>query len=329
MVSASETASLTVWTSVSTVPAANRKSATAVRSNGTLSAVAGRVSSKRWVTGPSSLTRRQRIRRDTLRRVSALGDHFRGGEGEPLLLLHGYTATWRVWGPVVPRLAEDFDVLAPTIGGHTGGPRCRRATRSTWSSTGSRRCSTRPAGRPPTSRASRSAAGWRSSWPSAAAHATVTAISPGGATTERDEREARRIKALFAGSHLGAQAILPLAPELCRRPRFRHLAMRDQMVAGERDARRGLTLIDGFARTPVFWRFWREIGTPPGLEDVETVDVPVTVLWGDSDRVLPARLHAPFFRDRLPDARFETLVRAGHVPFWDATDAVVDAIVTT
>jgi pimeloyl-ACP methyl ester carboxylesterase len=46
----------------------------------------------------------------------------RGGEGEPLVLLHGFTDTWRTWEPVLPMLEEQFEVLAPTLAGHAGGP---------------------------------------------------------------------------------------------------------------------------------------------------------------------------------------------------------------
>ena len=46
---------------------------------------------------------------------------FRGGEGEPLVLIHGYANTWRVWEPVLPALTERHDVLAPTLCGHFQG----------------------------------------------------------------------------------------------------------------------------------------------------------------------------------------------------------------
>src|SRR6185369_1457079 len=45
----------------------------------------------------------------------------RGGSGEPLLLLHGFTDTWRTWEPVLPALERRFEVLAPTLAGHAGG----------------------------------------------------------------------------------------------------------------------------------------------------------------------------------------------------------------
>src|SRR3954469_21016611 len=39
-----------------------------------------------------------------------------------MLLLHGFTATWRAWDLVLPSLERRHDVLAPTLPGHAGGP---------------------------------------------------------------------------------------------------------------------------------------------------------------------------------------------------------------
>jgi pimeloyl-ACP methyl ester carboxylesterase len=36
-----------------------------------------------------------------------------GGEGPPLLLVHGWPETWYTWRLVMPRLAQDFSVVAP------------------------------------------------------------------------------------------------------------------------------------------------------------------------------------------------------------------------
>jgi pimeloyl-ACP methyl ester carboxylesterase len=46
----------------------------------------------------------------------------RGGSGPPMVLLHGFTDTWRTWELVLPALKRRHDVLAPTLAGHAGGP---------------------------------------------------------------------------------------------------------------------------------------------------------------------------------------------------------------
>jgi len=47
----------------------------------------------------------------------------RAGAGEPVLLLHGFTLSHRVWHRVVDDLARDYDVMALTMPGHRGGRR--------------------------------------------------------------------------------------------------------------------------------------------------------------------------------------------------------------
>jgi pimeloyl-ACP methyl ester carboxylesterase len=46
----------------------------------------------------------------------------RGGSGSPLVCLHGFADTWRVWELVLPVLERHHDVLATTLPGHAGGP---------------------------------------------------------------------------------------------------------------------------------------------------------------------------------------------------------------
>ena len=46
----------------------------------------------------------------------------RGGSGSPLVLVHGFADTWRVWELVLPALERRHDVLAPTLPGRAGGP---------------------------------------------------------------------------------------------------------------------------------------------------------------------------------------------------------------
>ena len=64
---------------------------------------------------------------------------YRAGEGPPLVLVHGFTATWRCWLPLLAELVPHFDVLAPTLHGHDGGPEPEAPTpwssssRSKWS----------------------------------------------------------------------------------------------------------------------------------------------------------------------------------------------------
>ena len=80
-------------------------------------------------------------------RVEAQGvsiNAVRGGDGPPVLLLHGSPQTLAMWHLVAPRLAKDFTVVAPTCA-DTATPPSRRRTSATartpsgrWRSTKSR-----------------------------------------------------------------------------------------------------------------------------------------------------------------------------------------------
>src|SRR5487761_1403386 len=47
---------------------------------------------------------------------------YRAGNGEPVVLLHGFTGHWRHWRPVLADLVARYEVIAPTLSGHNGGP---------------------------------------------------------------------------------------------------------------------------------------------------------------------------------------------------------------
>jgi pimeloyl-ACP methyl ester carboxylesterase len=50
--------------------------------------------------------------------LSQLRMHYvTAGEGEPLVLLHGWPQTWYGWREVIPLLAEKFHVIAPDLRG--------------------------------------------------------------------------------------------------------------------------------------------------------------------------------------------------------------------
>lgn len=53
--------------------------------------------------------------------VSATALH-KGGDGEPMVLLHGFGNTWGAWTPILPALEARHAVFAPTAPGHHGGP---------------------------------------------------------------------------------------------------------------------------------------------------------------------------------------------------------------
>ena len=50
--------------------------------------------------------------------VEGVKFHYRtGGQGSPVILIHGYAETGLMWEPIIPKLAERFTVIAPDLPG--------------------------------------------------------------------------------------------------------------------------------------------------------------------------------------------------------------------
>jgi pimeloyl-ACP methyl ester carboxylesterase len=61
----------------------------------------------------------------------------------------------------------------------------------------------------------------------------------------------------------------------------------------------------------------------PGLD---TIDAPVHLVFADKDVVIPPRLYAPYFTDRLPHAKVTTLEGVGHCPQVEVPGLVAEMI---
>lgn len=263
--------------------------------------------------------------------MSAFGDHHRAGSGPPLLLVHGFTATWHAWGPVRELLEEQFDVLAPTSPGHTDGPDL-------------------PEGHPVEGmvaglEAMMDEVGWSQAHlagfslggqlalelATRGRALSVTAVAPGGAHGSELDREIARIARLFRRQHKAATTASRLAARLNRSGALRRVIMRDTMYDGSKlSADEANALTDAFAATPVFAPFLEAVAAGERtLDGLDRIDAPVTIAWGDTDRILPQDRHEPFFRRHLPDARYVTFKKAGHVPFWEAPERVANVIAQT
>jgi DNA-binding NarL/FixJ family response regulator len=83
----------------------------------------------------------------------------------------------------------------------------------------------------------------------------------------------------------------------------------------------------------------RNLAHSPGFETVfEAIEdfrwtgpeprCPITVAWGEKDRVLIYSRQAPRARRRLPSARHVTLTGCGHVPTWDDADPLARRLIS-
>jgi pimeloyl-ACP methyl ester carboxylesterase len=247
----------------------------------------------------------------------------RHGAGEPLLLIHGTGGSRAHWRPVVDLLAPDRELLLVDLPGHG-------------------ESDPQPAGIPPTPigyaqvlarlldelgigsahAAGNSVGGWTGLELAKLGRArSVVALAPAGLWRTRSPW--RCVVELRSQYKLG-RLFAPLVPGIMRSGLGRTLLLRG-IVAKPRQVPpdEAIEWATTYARTPGFDAHlaatWRE-----RFRDGHGIDVPVTVAWGDKERLVPAKAR---LRDELPlHTDFVTLSACGHSPMWDDPELVARTI---
>ncbi|HEY4450021.1 MAG TPA: alpha/beta fold hydrolase [Solirubrobacteraceae bacterium] len=252
-------------------------------------------------------------------------NHHREGDGPPLVLLHGVGHHWQGWRPVIALLRGEFDVIAcdspgfgrsaplsdsiePTISAYTdafewffaeiGLERPHVAGNSMGGAIALELARRRAI-------ASASAFSPAGFWTRAELHYCQFSLG----TLSKPPRALRPLVAALARTRAGRTALFAQT--------FGHPARipPEEAVAALHDAWAApamagvLEAFDGYRYAA---------GEQPRSP-------PVTVAWGEKDRLLPYRLQAPRARALLPWATHVTL-GTGHVPFWDDPAAVAEVI---
>jgi pimeloyl-ACP methyl ester carboxylesterase len=254
-------------------------------------------------------------------------NHHRAGSGDPLVLIHGIGSRWQMWEPVLDALSAEYDVIALDLPGFGRSPM--------------------PApGTPPGADSLTSLVegfldeiGFQ--WPHVAGNSlgglialemarrgaarSCAALSPAGFASRAETAFTRRA---FWLSVRAARLAAPRADRLLARPRARRLALRQYLEHPERlsgaeaaDSLRALAGAPWFDATLPSIRARQFYGGPE-------IHVPVTVAWGERDRVLLPR-QARRAAAEIPRARIVTLRGCGHVPTYDDPGQVARVILAT
>ena len=252
---------------------------------------------------------------------------YRAGEGEPVVLLHGFTGHWRHWKPVLAGLVARYEVIAPTLSGHNGGPPypsdMRLEKLADAGDSLERHLDELDVG---TAHFVGNSMGGALAIELAkrGRARSVVALSPGGGW-ELDGPEPERIARFFARQMRMVRVSRKQIPGLMRRPRTRKFGMRDIMRHGERippaDAvdmsldPLGCTIVDDVLASLRAGR--------AHVEDLDQVAAPTLIAWAELDRILPLATCSARFQREILNAEFRVLPRVGHVPMWDDTPLVV------
>jgi pimeloyl-ACP methyl ester carboxylesterase len=253
-------------------------------------------------------------------------NHIRKGSGDPLLLIHGLGSQYQVWRPVLDRLAAERDVVAvdlPGFGGSAPFPEgvepsaaaMAQAVAGLMDDIGWDRAHI----------AGNSLGGWTALELAKLGRArSVAAIGPAGFGTPREQRFSTMSLGM---THRAAQLIYGIAPTVFASRMGRRLSLGQVFYRADRmTPEAAVEATRNFADSP---------GVKPALDWLasnafsggDQIDVPVTMIWGDHEMLLPRRERQAARSIRaVPGARLVWLRGAGHTPTWDNPPLVAQAI---
>jgi pimeloyl-ACP methyl ester carboxylesterase len=245
--------------------------------------------------------------------------HHRGGAGEPVVLIHGVGSQWQMWEPVLPALERERDVIAidlPGFGDSTSLPIGVAPTAAALADAVAGFLDGLGIERPLIG--GNSLGGWIALELAARGRArAVVAVSPAG-FADGWEQVAGRLQLL--ANWRGAR-LTGVTRWMIRRPRTRRLAFASVMTHGmNMSATEALGATRNLAKSVAFENCVATLTRERFRRGAE-VTAPVTLVWGDRDLVL-FPWQAQRALGELPNARLVPLPDAGHVPTWDAPDAV-------
>jgi pimeloyl-ACP methyl ester carboxylesterase len=242
----------------------------------------------------------------------------RGGSGSPLVCLHGFMDTWRVWELVLPALERRHDVLALTLPGHAGGPPINGDV-SAEAVVDAVEDAIDQAGFYLAHLVGNSLGGYVALRLAARGRAaTVVAFAPAGGWAKDDNsfeellRAQQELHALMKAAAPQAQALVATAAGRRRATRlitanFEHIPpdLLAHEMLGIASCRAADSLIESAPRDG--WDL-----------EAESITCPVRIVWGTADELLPWPQAAVRYREEwLPHADWVLLEGIGHAPQLD------------
>ncbi len=251
-------------------------------------------------------------------------NYHRAGRGEPLVLIHGIGSRWQVWEPVLDRLTAERDVVALDLPGFADSPLPSPGT---------------PAGVPSLTGlvgefldelgldrphvAGNSLGGWISLALAGQGRVrSATALSPAGFHTPGERLY--QVAFLWTAVRV-ARLLAPSGDRLLARPRLRAAALCGFVARPQRvPAPDAAASLRALADAPWFDESLTAIGRDH-FEGGEQIAVPVTIAWGEHDRLLLPH-QAKRAARQIPSARSVVLRGCGHVPTYDDPEQVAQVL---
>jgi pimeloyl-ACP methyl ester carboxylesterase len=251
-------------------------------------------------------------------------NHHRGGTGEPLVLIHGIGSRWQIWDPVLPLLEPSREVIALDLPGFGASPMSDRPGPPGVEYLADSVCEfldecslERP------HVAGNSLGGWLSLELARRGRAqSATALSPAGFWSEGEGLRSRLSLFLAVRS---ARLTAKYADTLLASPLRRKIALWQFSAHPEKiPPQDAADSIRALARAPSFDATLAAM-LGQRFSHGEQLDVPVTIAWGERDRLLPPR-QALWAKHLIPNARSVILWGCGHVPTYDDPEQIAQVL---
>jgi pimeloyl-ACP methyl ester carboxylesterase len=252
-------------------------------------------------------------------------EHYLGGDGPTVVLLHGLNMSWHIWRTVIPLLTERFRVYAPTLPGHRGGPSLRPDGQAGIARLAETVREQLVAGGITGVHVVGNSLGGAIALKlgEAGAARSVTAFSPAGGW--RTTSDFHRLATLLRMSRLSVD--MPWAGGMLTFPAVRKRLLRAlmehpeelpspefaEMTADLRDCRVLEPLLEDARRTGP-------------MKPVVAAGVPVRIAWPERDRTIGFHRYGAPLLDHVPEPDVIRLRGVGHVPMYDDPALVASVI---
>jgi pimeloyl-ACP methyl ester carboxylesterase len=243
----------------------------------------------------------------------------RGGSGSPLVLVHGFTDTWRGWDLVLPELEGHFDVLAPTLVGHAGAAPLPAGAGVDEILDGLE-AQMDEAGFETAHIAGNSLGGYVALKLAERGRArSATLLAPAGGWAEADPAFEQLIE-FFVGVHTQVVAGVEFADQAVASPEGRRVLTQFTTVNFEHIPPELLAhQMRGVAACEL--QSLLELGKREGFSvDPAKIDCPLRFVWGHEDLILRWAGMAARYREDFPDAEWIELEGVGHCPQLDVPE---------
>ena len=251
------------------------------------------------------------------------------GSGEPVLLLHPFLMSQNVWKNVAPRLADTgrYEVFAPTMAGHNGGPRGRSFLDSATLADHLER-QLDEIGWNTMHIVGNSLGGWVAFELERRGRArTITAIAPAGGWHRWSPTKFEIVGKFLAGAPVYAvvKVLKQRSLHLPFSRWFAHFPISSTPeVLSDEDM---LDILDNVAHCPAYYQLLLKALMLPGLMELAETRTPTHLVICEKDRVLPHPRFTKRFTTHLPETTEVTHVEnVGHIPMFEAPDLVADLI---